>query len=162
MTELSGAALPVSEARANLTGILREFREAEASGRSAEPVVIGSHRHADAVLVPAARFRELIGNEARNAPQLPLLRRRRELIDRLARANRIERVEVFGSVAWGTDDASSDIDVLVDPSDDATLFDLAQFEIDLEALLERQVDVVSRRALDPERDRGILTEAVPI
>jgi predicted nucleotidyltransferase len=69
---------------------------------------------------------------------------------------------VFGSVARGDDTEQSDVDLLVDPEPDASLFDLAQFELDLESLLDRPVDVVSRRSLDPERDRAVLNEAVEL
>ena len=149
--------LSVSDARARLTGILREFR----ADAAAEPVAVGSRRRADAVLMPYARFRELTGH-ARSSTVLPELRRRRAVIERLARANRVERVMVFGSVAREEDNSASDIDLLVDLADDATLFDLAQFEMDVEALLERPVDVVSRRSLDPRRDAGVLAQAVPL
>jgi predicted nucleotidyltransferase/PHD/YefM family antitoxin component YafN of YafNO toxin-antitoxin module len=90
------------------------------------------------------------------------LRRRRTLVARLARANRVESVRVFGSVARGEETPASDIDLLVTPADDASLFDLAQFELDLEALFERPVDVVSSRSLDPERDRAVLDSAIEL
>jgi hypothetical protein len=54
------------------------------------------------------------------------------------------------------------ISSIVEPASDATLFDLAQFELDLEALLERPVDVISRRSLDPVRDRSLLSQAVEL
>jgi len=162
MAERSNEVLAVSDSRAQLTGILRRFRAAEASGDEAQAVVIGSHRRPEAVLVPMAQFRELADGPRPGTPLLPELRRRRVVIDRLARANHITRVRVFGSVARGSDGAASDIDILADPSDDATLFDLAQFEMDLEALLERPVDVVSSRSLDPGRDARILDEAVSL
>jgi predicted nucleotidyltransferase len=43
------------------------------------------------------------------------LRRRRALLERLARANRIASVQVFGSVARGDETPSSDVDLLVEP-----------------------------------------------
>jgi predicted nucleotidyltransferase len=138
------AVVPVAEARAGLSTVLRDFR---ARGAAARPVVIGSHRRPEAVLVAAPRT-------------LDLLRRRKSLVERLARANRIRSVRVFGSVARGDETEESDIDLLVDPEPDASLFDLAQFELDLEALLERPVDVVSRRSLDAVRDRAVLDDAV--
>ena len=159
MTTGTGAeVLPVSDARARLTGILRTFR----ADATAEPVVIGSHRHADAVLVPVARYRELTAAERGGSPLLPVLQRRRATIARLARANHAGNVRVFGSVARGDDGPASDVDLLVDPDDDASLFDLAQLEIDLETLLERPVDVVSSRSLDRVRDRDILDAALPL
>ncbi|MDQ0574182.1 nucleotidyltransferase family protein [Agromyces albus] len=161
------AVLPVAEARATLSVMLRNFRDL---GPDAAPVVIGSHRRPEAVLIPYERF---ASNEARigqdtarpdrRAPRLlDDLRRRRALIERLARANRISSVQVFGSVARGDDTPSSDVDLLVDPQDDASLFDLAQFELDMESLFERAVDVVSRRSLDAGRDRAVLDEAIDL
>ncbi|WP_438853915.1 nucleotidyltransferase domain-containing protein [Agromyces sp. M3QZ16-3] len=159
--DLSGTpVVPVAEARAGLSGLLRQFR---AHGAAANPIVIGSHRKPEAVLMPYAAVGEASPAAERTAePVIDLLHRRRQLIERLARANRIGSVQVFGSVARGHETPESDIDILVDPDPDASLFDLAQFEIDLELLLERPVDVVSRRSLDPDRDRDALAEAVDL
>ncbi|GGI45808.1 putative nucleotidyltransferase [Agromyces flavus] len=152
--------VPVAEARAGLSRILRGFR---ARGKDAETVIIGSHRRPEAVLVPFEQFASLSSSgPSSRSPALELLRRRKPLIERLARANRIRSVRVFGSVARGDETAESDVDLLVDPEADASLFDLAQFELDLESLLDRPVDVVSRRSLDPERDRAVLDEAVEL
>ena len=93
---------------------------------------------------------------------LQLLLDRRDLIHRIASLSKIDDVAVFGSVARGTESQSSDIDLLVTPSDTASLFDLAQFEIDMADLTGRKVDVVSRRALDPQRDERIFAEAVDL
>lgn len=160
--ELAGASavVPVAEARAGLSGVLRDFR---ARGAAARPVVIGSHRRPEAVLLPYEAFATLSAADAGASPRvLDLLRRRKSLIERLARANRIRSVRVFGSVARGDDTEASDIDLLVEPEPEASLFDFAQFELDLETLLERPVDVVSVRSLDAERDRAVLSEAVEL
>lgn len=153
----AAAAVPVGEARAGLSRVLRDFR---VRGAEAPPVVIGSHRRPEAVLVPYEAL-GLFSAAAVPAPGqlLDLLHRRKLLIERLARANRIRAVQVFGSVARGEETPRSDVDLLVDPESDASLFDIAQFEIDMEALLERPVDVVSRRSLDPTRDSAVLDEA---
>jgi uncharacterized protein len=152
--------VPVAEARAGLSTVLRDFR---ARGAEARPVVIGSHRRPEAVLIPYATFASH-STAADGAPTrtLELLHRRKQLIERLARANRIGEVRVFGSVARGDDTERSDVDLLVDPQPDASLFDLAQFELDMESLLDRPVDVVSRRSLDPARDRAVLNDAIAL
>lgn len=93
---------------------------------------------------------------------LQILLDRRDLIRRIASLSNIDSVAVFGSVARGTESESSDIDLLVTPSDTASLFDLAQFEIDMSALTGRKVDMVSRRTLNPQRDKGILSEAIEL
>jgi predicted nucleotidyltransferase len=164
----SAEVVPVAEARAALSSVLRDFRD---RGPDAAPVVIGSHRRPEAVLVPYERFVASQAASERVPPAkrqrkavhlLEELRRRRALIERLARANRIASVQVFGSVARGNETPSSDIDLLVEPQDDASHFDLAQFELDMASLFERPVDVVSRRALHADRDRAVLDEAIDI
>jgi uncharacterized protein len=149
----------VADARAALSSVLRRFR----SDPDAEPVVIGSHRRPEGVLLPIGRYRQLMSvREGPGMPVLEILRQRRQLILRLARMSNIGSVAVFGSVARGEERPDSDVDLLVDPAIDASLFDLAQFADDMESLLGRRTDVVSSRGLDAERDSGILHEAVEL
>lgn len=68
---------------------------------------------------------------------------------------------MFGSVARGEATAASDIDLLVHPSAAASLFDLAGFQAEAEAILGVSVDVVSDRGRGPTMQR-ILAEAVPL
>lgn len=151
--------VPIAEARAGLTRTLRHFRE----NPDAEPVVLGSRRIPEAVLVPFAAYDPPTASRAGgHLAVLDLLGARRSLVMRLAGASRIGEVRVFGSVARGEEREDSDIDLLVSPHDDASLFDLAQFEIDMETLFERTVDVVSIRSLDPVGDAVILAEARPL
>lgn len=152
--------VPVADARAGLSAILRTFRNAP---DHAEPVTIGSHRKPEAVIVPFEHFRRMAeGDTSRQASVLDTLRSRSSLVRRIASLNKIQDVAVFGSVARRADTAESDIDLLVTLTDDGSLFDLAQFEIDMEQLTGRKVDVVSRRSLGPQRDAHILAEAVPL
>ena len=66
--------LPVGAARASLSQLLATFRE---QGLDAEPVFVGSHRRADAVLLPIAIFEEL-------APMIDEILLAREVRRRLA------------------------------------------------------------------------------
>jgi len=69
---------------------------------------------------------------------------------------------VFGSVVRGEDTDVSDIDLLVDPTAETTLFDIGAMRHELLALLGVPVDVVTPNALPMEfRDR-VLAEAVPL
>ena len=81
----------------------------------------------------------------------------------LAAATRrgLGRVRVFGSVARGDADEDSDIDLLVHPGPETSLFDLAGFMNEAEQLLGAPVDVVSDRGHGPIMER-ILAEAVPL
>lgn len=69
---------------------------------------------------------------------------------------------MFGSVARHEERPDSDIDLLVDVAPGTTLFNIAQFESDMELLFDRKVDVVERNGLEPDRsrDRAILDEAL--
>jgi uncharacterized protein len=125
--------------------------------------MIGSHRCPEAVLIPFQQFHAAsAGVPRRPISVLRQLKQQRELIRRLASFNNIDSVAVFGSVARGTETDSSDIDLLVSPTSRASLFDLAQFEIDMTSLAGRDVNVISRRALHLERDKAILAEAIEL
>ena len=145
------AVLGIAEARASLSSIVDRL----ASDRVGR-VVIGSHRKPEAMIVP-------YDDAPPPAPVVPLLetvRARADLIKRIALTSKIVEVSVFGSVARGEELSSSDIDFMVDTQDGASLWDLAQFEIDMELLFNRPVDVVTRAALRPDRDRQMLDDAV--
>ena len=71
-------------------------------------------------------------------------------------------VRVFGSVARGDADESSDIDLLVRMSPGRSVFDIGGLLMDLQDLLGRRVDVVTERGLRPRIRAQVLREAVPI
>ncbi|HEY0259035.1 MAG TPA: nucleotidyltransferase domain-containing protein [Lacisediminihabitans sp.] len=153
------AVTSVADARASLSQILRRFR----SSHGTAPIIFGSHRQAEAVLLPYGRYRELAADRGKpRPPVLEQLRSRRALVVRLAALNRIRAVAVFGSVARGEETETSDIDLLVEPEPDASLFDLAQFGIDLEQVFTRAVDVVSSSALIAGVDADIREQSVPL
>lgn len=89
------------------------------------------------------------------------VKQNRDQILRAATRNRATHVRVFGSVARGTDAPGSDVDLLVTFAAEATLYDQARLAAELEALLDRRVDVVSDRALG-RRGESILADAVAL
>lgn len=98
---------------------------------------------------------------ALSVPSLDRLRTAREAILGAAGRRRLTDIRVFGSVARGEAGARSDVDLLVHPAPNASVFDLAGFMADVEDLLGIEVDVVSDRGTGPAMDR-IRTEAVPL
>lgn len=70
-------------------------------------------------------------------------------------------VALFGSVARGDERPDSDVDLLVEFAEGASLFDLLHVSDELESLLGRPVDVVSVGGLK-KRDRHILEESLPL
>ena len=71
-------------------------------------------------------------------------------------------MRIFGSVARGEADETSDIDFLVDMESDRSLLDVAALLADLRELLGRKVDVVSEKGLYWLLRRRILKEAKPL
>lgn len=63
---------------------------------------------------------------------------------------RVEKMSFFGSVLREDFGLKSDVDVLVSFSPDAqrTLFDLVRMKAELEEILGREVDLVSRRGVE--------------
>ena len=69
---------------------------------------------------------------------------------------------VFGSVLHGEDQEGSDLDILIDPTPDTTLFDIGAIRHELLQLLGVQVDVLTPNALpDSFRDK-VINEARPV
>jgi predicted nucleotidyltransferase len=91
-----------------------------------------------------------------------LIKEKREEILRIAARHGARNVRIFGSVARGEADGDSDIDFLVEMEPGRSLLDMGGFLMDLEALLNRSVDVVTERGLKKRiRDR-VLKEALPL
>lgn len=90
------------------------------------------------------------------------LKEKRQEILRLAAEHGALNVRVFGSVARGEADETSDIDLLVSFQPGRSLLDHAGLWLALQELLGCKVDVVSEGGLKPRvRDR-VLKEAVPL
>jgi predicted nucleotidyltransferase len=97
--------------------------------------------------------------ENRRSVALPAIR---EDVQRIAAAHGADNVRVFGSIGRGEQDASSDLDLLVDMAEGRSLFDLIALSNDLEESLGVDVDVVTEASLSPYiRDR-VLDEAVAL
>ena len=69
---------------------------------------------------------------------------------------------VFGSVIHGLDTEESDLDLLIDPTAQTTLLDIAKITVELETLLGIPVDVLTPKALPEKFRQEVLAEAVLI
>ncbi|MGA9087123.1 MAG: nucleotidyltransferase family protein [Methanoregula sp.] len=80
------------------------------------------------------------------------------LAGELKRDYKVKRIGLFGSYARSEQRPESDIDLLVDFSDDADLFDLARLKNFLEEQLYHRVDIVPERALREELKKAVLAD----
>ena len=69
---------------------------------------------------------------------------------------------VFGSVLHGNDRDDSDLDILVDPTSETTLFDIGAIRHELLQLLGVRVDVLTPKALPESLRARVLAEARPV
>jgi predicted nucleotidyltransferase len=90
------------------------------------------------------------------------LTQKREEIMGIASKYGIHNIRVFGSTARGDNRKESDIDLLVDIEEGRDLFDLGAFSVDVEALLDKSIDVVTENALHQKIRKSVLKEAVPL
>jgi uncharacterized protein len=91
-------------------------------------------------------------------PSESLLIHRQE-IRRVVEQNRGCNPRVFGSVLHGSDRDGSDLDLLIDPTSDTTLMDIARIQNRLQKLLGIPVDVLTPKALPATFRAAILAEA---
>ena len=71
--------------------------------------------------------------------------------ERALRERGVRHVALFGSVARGSNDANSDIDIMieVDPDTRMTVFDYVDLKDYIGTLFDQPVDVVNREGLKP-------------
>lgn len=82
----------------------------------------------------------------------------------LCRGYHVRELSVFGSVARGEMRPDSDIDLLVEflPNANVGLIEHAGLMLDLERLLGKKVDLVSKNGLKPRIRSSILADARPV
>jgi predicted nucleotidyltransferase len=94
-------------------------------------------------------------------PSELLIAKRSEILA-LAAKGGASNVRVFGSVARGDDHEESDLDLLVDWTPQASLFDVGGLVANLQELLGKRVDVVCEQQLHPRFRPRVLAQARPI
>jgi len=96
-------------------------------------------------------------------PKRELIAKHRDAILALAAKHGATNVRIFGSVARGEDDESSDVDVLVKMEEDRSLLDMGELLMDLRDLLGCKVDVISEhKDMRPRFRENVLRDAVAV
>lgn len=90
------------------------------------------------------------------------LQTHRDRIREIALRHRVTNPRVFGSVARGEDVEGSDLDILVAPTAETTLLDIARIQVELNQLLQVNVDVLTPKALPEKFREQVITEAVAV
>ena len=83
-------------------------------------------------------------------------------VRRVVESHRARNARVFGSVVAGEDTDGSDLDLLIDPTPDTSLMDVAAIQVELERLLGVPVDVLTPNALPASFRQAVLQQAVPV
>jgi predicted nucleotidyltransferase len=91
-----------------------------------------------------------------------VLQSNRAAIRSVVERHRACNARVFGSVLHGDDHEGSDLDILIDPTAETTLMDVAKIQVELEKLLGVSVDVLTPQALPDKIRNYVLAEAVPV
>jgi len=91
-----------------------------------------------------------------------IIGQQKEQIFAIAAKYGASHIRIFGSVARGEADETSDVDFLVDLEPGRSLFDLGAFLMDLQDLLGCKVDVVTEKGLHWYVRTRVLEEAVPL
>ena len=86
----------------------------------------------------------------------------RQEIRRIVAAHRGLNPRVFGSVLRRDDTEASDLDLLVDPAEGMTLFDMAAIADAIERLTQARVDVRTPEDLSVTFRSAVVAEARPV
>jgi predicted nucleotidyltransferase len=86
----------------------------------------------------------------------------REEIRRIVESRCARNPRVFGSVLHGEDIEESDLDILVDPTPETSIFDIGEIRYQLRTLLGVSVDVLTPQALHIRLRDQVIAEALPV
>lgn len=90
------------------------------------------------------------------------LQANRAAIRSVVERHRARNARVFGSVLHGEDQDGSDLDLLIDPTPETTLFDIGAIRHELLQLLGVPVDVLTPNALPVSFRAKVISEARPV
>jgi len=90
------------------------------------------------------------------------LQTNRAAIRSVVERHRACNARVFGSVLHGDDHEGSDLDILIDPTPETTMFDIGAIRHELLQLLGVNVDVLTPNALPDAFREKVISEARPV
>ena len=74
----------------------------------------------------------------------------------------VRRASVFGSYARGEADDNSDVDILVELSEDMSLMDLVELKLEIEDAIGKRVDLVEFDAVKPSIRKSVMEDQVAL
>lgn len=87
------------------------------------------------------------------------LEQHRDTIRQIVAQHHAANARVFGSVLNNSDGDGSDLDILVDTTEETTLFDLGAIQVELVELLGVEVDLLTPGSLPDRWKESVLSEA---
>ncbi|MDR1767332.1 MAG: nucleotidyltransferase domain-containing protein [Propionibacteriaceae bacterium] len=136
--------------------------QAHAALRAMVATGMGQREIADALGVsqPAVSQQLRTASKLAHLPPAEALEASAIVLKEVAAEAGFKNLAVFGSVARGESSQASDIDLLVQQPDGASLQDLSRLKRALEQVLGHEVDLLAYGALKPVIDDNIRREAV--
>lgn len=83
-------------------------------------------------------------------------------IRQIVASHHASNARVFGSVAKGEDTNQSDLDILIEPTNETTLFDIGAIRRKLKDLLGVTVDVLTPNSLPDHFREEVIASSVPV
>ncbi len=83
----------------------------------------------------------------------------REAIQQIVERHHAKNPRIFGSVLHGQDTEESDLDIIIDTTEETSLFDVGAIRTELTYLLGVEVDVLTPGALPERWKKEVLSEA---
>ena len=80
----------------------------------------------------------------------------------ILRRHQVHHAGIFGSTAHGTAKKTSDTDLLIEFTGEKSLFDLIALKLDLEAEIDRKIDILTYNALNPLIRNSVLADDVRV
>lgn len=80
----------------------------------------------------------------------------------ILKRHQVSRAGIFGSIATGTADNTSDLDLVIEFQGEKTLLDLVALKLDLEEAIHLTVDLLTYKSLNPLIKDKVLNQEIRV
>ena len=80
----------------------------------------------------------------------------------ILKEHKVSRAGIFGSTAEGVARETSDLDIVIEFIGEKSLFDLAALKLDLESAVNKDIDLLTYKALNPLIKKKVLEQEVRV
>ena len=125
-------------------------------------IYLGVDLPAESLNIKENEADERLSKIIKEKKKLSALKKLKPKIIEILKGYNIKKASIFGSYARGEQKKDSDIDIIIEPSKNLSLFGLTEIKIDMEEKLKNKVDLLTYNSIHPLIKRYVKKDEIKI